>query len=78
MAKVTADAGKNVVKEEHSSIAGGIASWYNHVGNQYDHSSENWTQCYLRTQLYYSWAYTQKMLQCVDSSILIFLYKVQV
>jgi hypothetical protein len=33
MAKVTADAGKNVVKEEHSSIAGGIASWYNHIRN---------------------------------------------
>jgi hypothetical protein len=27
---VTADAGKDVEKEEHSSIAGGIASWYNH------------------------------------------------
>jgi hypothetical protein len=23
-----------VEKEEHSSIAGGIASWYNHSGNQ--------------------------------------------
>jgi hypothetical protein len=27
---VSADAGKDVEKEEHSSIAGGIASWYNH------------------------------------------------
>jgi hypothetical protein len=27
--QVTADAGKHVEKEEHSSIAGGIASWYN-------------------------------------------------
>jgi len=31
--QVTADAGKDVEKE-HSSIAGGIASWQNHSGNQ--------------------------------------------
>jgi hypothetical protein len=30
--QVTADAGENVEKEEHSSIA--TASWYNHSGNQ--------------------------------------------
>ena len=41
--QVTADAGKDVEKKEHSSIAGGIASWYNHFGNQYGTSSENWT-----------------------------------
>jgi hypothetical protein len=29
---VTADAGEDVEKEEHSSIAGGIASWYSHSG----------------------------------------------
>jgi hypothetical protein len=29
--------------EEHSSIAGGIASLYNHSGNQSGGSSENWT-----------------------------------
>jgi hypothetical protein len=39
--QVTADAGKDVEKEEHSSIAGGIASWYNHPGNQFVQS--NWT-----------------------------------
>jgi hypothetical protein len=38
--QVTADAGKDVEKEEHSSIAGGIASWYNHSGNQFCSSSE--------------------------------------
>jgi hypothetical protein len=38
-----ADAGKDVEKEEHSSFAGGIASWYNHSGNQSASSSENWT-----------------------------------
>jgi hypothetical protein len=39
--QVTADAGKDVEKEEHSSIVGGIASFYNHSGNQSDSSSEN-------------------------------------
>jgi hypothetical protein len=29
----TPDTGKNVKKEEHSSIAGGIASWFNHSEN---------------------------------------------
>jgi hypothetical protein len=38
---VTADFGKDVEKEEHSSIAGGIPSWYNHSGNQSGSSSEN-------------------------------------
>ena len=37
---MTADAGEDVKKEEHSSIAGGIASWYNHSGNQSGGSSE--------------------------------------
>jgi hypothetical protein len=32
--QVTADAGMDVEKEEHSSIVGGIASLYNHSGNQ--------------------------------------------
>jgi hypothetical protein len=41
--RVTADAGKDVEKEEHSSIVSKIASWYNHSGNQSDGSSENWT-----------------------------------
>ena len=31
---MTVDAGKDVEKEEHSSIVGGIASLYNHSGNQ--------------------------------------------
>ena len=31
---MTADAGEDVEKEEHSSIAGGIASLYNYSGNQ--------------------------------------------
>jgi hypothetical protein len=40
--QVTVDGGKEVEKEEHSSIAVGIASWYNHSGNQFGGSSENW------------------------------------
>jgi hypothetical protein len=38
---VTADAGKDVEEEEHSSIAGGIANWHNHSVNQFGGSSEN-------------------------------------
>jgi hypothetical protein len=37
---VTSDAGKDVEKEEHSSIAGGTARWKNHFGNQSCSSSE--------------------------------------
>jgi hypothetical protein len=40
---VTPDAGKDVKKDENSSIAGGIASWYNFSGNQFSLYSENWT-----------------------------------
>jgi hypothetical protein len=41
--QVTADPVEDVEKEEHSSIFGGIASLYNHSGNQSGHSPENWT-----------------------------------
>jgi hypothetical protein len=34
---------KKAVDIEHSSIVGGIASWYNYSGNQSGGSSENWT-----------------------------------
>jgi hypothetical protein len=34
---------EDVEKEEHSSIAGDIASWYSHSGNQFGVSSKNWT-----------------------------------
>jgi hypothetical protein len=39
---VTAYAGEDVEKEEHSSFAGGIASLCNYSQNQTDISSENW------------------------------------
>jgi hypothetical protein len=38
---VTAHVGEDVEKEKHSSIAGGIANWYNHSGNQSEGYSEN-------------------------------------
>jgi hypothetical protein len=52
-------------KNEYSSIAGGISSWYNHSGNQSGGSSEKWTWYYQKIYQYHSWAYTQKMFQLV-------------
>jgi hypothetical protein len=40
---VSADAGEDGEKEEHSFIVGGIVSWYNPSGKQFGRSSENWT-----------------------------------
>jgi hypothetical protein len=37
---VTTHVGEDMEKEEHSSIADGIANWYNYSGNQYGDSSE--------------------------------------
>jgi hypothetical protein len=62
---VTADAGEDVEKEEHSSIVDGNANWNNPSGNQFGGYSENWTYYYLRVQLHHFWAYTQKILQHV-------------
>jgi hypothetical protein len=45
---VTAHAGEDVEKGEHSSIAG-IAYWYSYSGNQSGGSSENWNLFYLKT-----------------------------
>jgi hypothetical protein len=38
--QVTAHVGKDVEKEEQSSIAGRIENWYNHPGNQSGDSLE--------------------------------------
>jgi hypothetical protein len=59
---VKADAGKDVKKKEHSSIAGVIGRWYNHSEIQFEDLSKNWILYYQRTQIFHSWAYTQKML----------------
>jgi hypothetical protein len=40
--QVTTHVGEDVDKEEHSSIAGEMANWYNHSENQSGVSSENW------------------------------------
>ncbi|EDM09953.1 rCG44461 [Rattus norvegicus] len=55
----TTDIGKDVEKDEHSSIVGEVANWYNYSGNQSGGSSENWVSNFLRTQLYISWEYTK-------------------
>jgi hypothetical protein len=39
--QVTTHLGRDVEKEEHTYIAGGIENWYNHSGNQSESSSEN-------------------------------------
>jgi hypothetical protein len=59
--QVTAAAGEDVEKEEHSSIAGGTANLCNYSGNQSDRFSGTCEYFYLRNQLYCSEAYTQKM-----------------
>jgi len=66
---VTAKAGEDVEKKQHSSIVGGIADWYNHSGNQSGGSSGNWTLKYQGSQLYLSWAYTQKMPQHIEKTL---------
>jgi hypothetical protein len=40
---LTAESGKDVEKEEHSSIDGGMARCYNPSGNEFGGFSENWT-----------------------------------
>jgi hypothetical protein len=49
MVKMIAHVGKDVKKEKHSSISGGIAKWYNHSGNQTGGSSGNWKYIYMKT-----------------------------
>jgi hypothetical protein len=58
---VTTHVGEDVEKEDDYFTAGGIENWYNHSGNQFGGSSENWKLIYLKIQQYHSLAYTQKM-----------------
>ena len=44
--QMTTHVGKDVEKEEHSSLAGRIANCYIQSGNQPGGSSENWKQIY--------------------------------
>ena len=50
---MTAHAGEDVEKGEHSSIAGASANWYSRFGNQYGEFSENWDSIDLKTQQYH-------------------------
>jgi hypothetical protein len=63
--KNSADADKDVEKEEHSSTVGGIPSLYNHSGSQSAGSLENCIYYYRMIQQYLFWAYVQKMSQPV-------------
>ena len=65
--QVTADAGEDVKKEQHSSIVGGIASLYN--WKTVCGSLENWTLYYQRILPYLFWAYSQKMFQPVRRTL---------
>ena len=53
---------KDVEQGEHCSLADRSANLYNHFRNQFGVFSENCKQLYLKTQLYHSWGYTQKLL----------------
>ena len=61
ISQMTVHFGKDVKQWEHSSIAGGSENLYSHYGNQYGGTSENWEEIYLKTQVYHSWSYTQRM-----------------
>ena len=52
---------------EHSSTGGESANLYKYFGNHCGNLSENWKSIYLETQIYYSWAYTQRMLSHIES-----------
>ena len=56
-------------QEEYYSTADWSANLYNHFGNQFDILSENWEYFYLKTKLYYSWAYTQNILKYLIKTI---------
>jgi hypothetical protein len=67
--QVTEHAGKDVEQGEHFSTAAGRANLYNHFGNQFGSFSENWEQFYLKTQLYHSWTYTQKLPHSITGTL---------
>ena len=49
-------------KREPSCTVGGNVSWYNHYGEEYGGTLENYAQNYDMTQQSHSWAYTQTKL----------------
>jgi hypothetical protein len=60
--QVAAHAREDVEQGRHSSIAHGTANLYYHSGNQFGGFSENWQYFYLKTLIYYSWTYSQRMI----------------
>ena len=50
-------AGGGVHKREPSFTVGGNVSWYNHCGEQYGGTLENYTKNYCVTKQSHSWAY---------------------
>ena len=54
--------GESVEKMEPSCTVGGNVSWYNHYGQQYGGTLENYTQNYYLTEQSHSWAYIQTKL----------------
>jgi len=47
---------------EYFLIGSGSINLDKHLGNQFDCLTDNWEYFYLKTQLYHSWAYSQKMI----------------
>jgi hypothetical protein len=62
---VTADAGEDVEKEEHSSIAGGICKLVQPLWKSVWQFLRKLDIVFWKIQQYLSWAYTQKMFQLV-------------
>jgi hypothetical protein len=53
--------GKDGDQGEYSLTADVSENLYSQYGNQYGGTSENWEEIYLKTQVYHSWSYTQRM-----------------
>jgi hypothetical protein len=47
---------------------------YNHFGNQFGGFLENWEYLYLKTQLYHSWEYTQRIFNLPQEHLLSYVY----
>jgi hypothetical protein len=75
---VTAHAGEAVEQGEHSSTDGGKAKLYNNFGIQLGSFSEDWEKFYLKTQLYHSWAYTQKMPHNITGSLAYYVHSIMI
>jgi hypothetical protein len=57
----TAHVGKAVEQGNHSSFADSGVNLYRPYGSQYNSASEDWKLIYLKTQIYHSYAYSQRV-----------------